>query len=119
MTETLVTGRRIRKGGSDVYADLLPDGVRLVGFPAEGLLFSGELTAEQVTAIRDRMESVDDVDLAERAKIRAAVDGGATNLAQMLADRELGQPVREPIYPSSGTTTTTTPMVARKAAAKR
>lgn len=61
--------------------------------------FDAELTAEQTAAVRDRMTSHDDTDQAERAKIAAALAGDATNLTQMLAERDLGLPVRDPIYP--------------------
>lgn len=74
MTTTLVSGRRVRKGGSDVYADLLPEGVRLIGFPPDGLLFDGVLSDEQASAIRDRMESTDDADQARRAELRTLRD---------------------------------------------
>jgi len=95
----VVNGKVVRPTTLTGYVDITGPEVELVRWSRDFLEFDGDLTAEQVEAIRLRMESRDDVDQAERAKIRAALDGGATNLAQMLADRELGQPVREPVYP--------------------
>ena len=84
----------------DTFADItdvplvLPEGIDRLG-----LLFAGPLDDDQIGDIHARMTSTDDADQAERAKIRAAVGAGATNLAEMLAARMLGDPVPDAILP--------------------
>lgn len=87
-----------RSFSPDMFADITdaaPSWDRAAGV----MSFDAELSPEDVTAVRDRMTSRDDVDQAERALLRAARDGGATNLAALLACRELGDPLPAPIYP--------------------
>lgn len=57
------------------------------------------LPPETVAAIRELMASRDDADLARRHAIREACEGGATNLAQILAADRLDEALPEPIYP--------------------
>lgn len=97
---TTVCADAARPIGADSFADItdVPASVA-VSDGKVAVTFDAELTPEQVTAVRDRMTSTDDVDQAERAKIAAALNGDATNLLQMLAERELGLPVRDPIFP--------------------
>lgn len=101
---TTVLAVAARSIGYDTFADLLPDGCRVESVRKEGALlavtFDADLEPAVVQAIRDRMTSRDDADQAERARIAAALDGGATNLARMWAQRELGRPVEEPVYPA-------------------
>lgn len=85
MTE--VTARRRRPVSPAMFADLLP-GVT-VTFPpaAKGWLtvaFDRVLTAEEATAVTERIESTDDADMATRAALRelavavAAMEPNAT-----------------------------------------
>jgi len=61
------------------------------------LTFDAELTAEQITAVRDRMTSRDDDDQAARAILRDA--DTATNRWKLLRSYVLGDPMPEPQYP--------------------
>lgn len=102
---TTVSADAARPIGADSFADLpgLAEAAASVAV-VDGkvaVTFDAELTEAQVVAVRDRMTSRDDADQADRAKIAAALNGGATNLTQMLAERELGLPVRDPIYPAA------------------
>lgn len=71
---TLVEGSVVRSISEGMYADITGPDVRMVGFGPTYLEFDGDLTPEQVSAIRDRMGSKDDADQAARAGLRALVD---------------------------------------------
>ncbi len=72
---TSVQGRVVRPITLDMFADITD--VPLVvptGIDPSGLLFDGDLTANQVVAIHDRMTSRDDADEAKRRTLAADRD---------------------------------------------
>lgn len=102
MTTTL-TVNAARPIGSGSFADLpgfadVAVTVAVVGGKVV-VTFDADLTPEETAAVWDRMTSRDDADQAARATLRAAIDGGATNLSEMTARAFLGDPMPEPIYP--------------------
>ncbi len=72
---TRVEGQVARSLTVDMYADITGPGVAVRrGRDFQGLEFDADLDPWQVAAIKDRMESKDDVDQARRAALRADRD---------------------------------------------
>lgn len=74
---TVVEGRRRRSQiGVDSFSDITDSPVLDIAPCAAGtaVTFDGDLDANQIAAIRARMESTDDADQAERASLRADRD---------------------------------------------
>lgn len=83
--------------GFDSFADLTDLPVLAVG-PA-GVTFDGDLDDATATQVLDWLRSRDDTQMAQRLALCEAIDGGATNLAQMIGCYLLERPVPAPAYP--------------------
>lgn len=104
---TVIEGPLRRSFSAAMFADLTD--VPVLGRPVIGggqvtvtfddAALDEPLSSETVAAIRELMASRDDADLARRHAIREACEGGATNLAQILAADRLDEALPEPTYP--------------------
>ena len=88
---TRIEGRVICAVGLGTFADITEAPLLMPGgIDRNGLLFDGDLTAEQIDAIWWRMTSRDAADEAARRDLYARLDGDPSPLAQALTSYLLG-----------------------------
>jgi hypothetical protein len=80
--------------------------------------FDAVLSPEVSAQVVDRMESRDADDQANRAVLRAALAGGALNLAAIVACDRLGEPLPAPVYPEPAEAASSVAALARKSSKK-